>query len=459
MRLARSVSDIEAALVESLQSLPKSRDWVVAYSGGLDSSVLLYACRRFCQDQSPVIPLSAIHVHHGLSKYADQWLLHCESVCASLQIPLHTSKVVVCQEGEGLEAAARKARYQVFANCLAPEKILLQGHHLNDQVETVIYRLIQGHGTQGLAGIPNHRPLADSELFRPLLGLSRNDLEVLASSWGLQWVEDDSNQDLDIARNYLRQAVIPPILNRWPSALARIATAAKRNAEAAELAQEVAVEDLTKCQGVDGPESIDLECLAELSQVRQVNLLRCWLQRHGMSFADPEMKVADLSSGGNISENRLTGVVEYLRHESTKGTRYHLSGQCYIAKYRKQLKIIKIDEPDTDWSAPWNLTESLETPQGILRIDSQKNGQLRMPGNDEKVTVRFRRGGERFYPPGRGGSCALKKWFQEQAIPEWERGRIPLIFYGDNLVAVADLVVDEHYQDSRGGLKLKWTLN
>jgi len=428
------------SLFKALQSLPQNRGWVVAYSGGLDSSVLLHACGRYFEACKLKSQLSAIHIHHGLSQHADHWLKHCEAVCSAADIPLVSSKVTVTNPGSGIEAAARKARYQAFINTLSPQQILLQGHHLNDQAETVLYRLIQGHGTQGMAGIPPHRALGESDIYRPLLGLRRADLEVLAQAWGVQWVDDDSNKDTGIARNYLRVNVVPAILKRWPAALDRIAVAAKWNADASALAREVALEDLERCQSTAEKGVVDLCCLTKLSDLRQSNLLRYWLHRLGV----------------NVGEEKLLGLFSYLASQNGKGARFSISANCQIAKYRNQLSAIFIDNDDVSWSAEWCIDQVLDTPMGRLQAVAGSGGTLRRPEAGEVVTVRFRQGGERFQPVGRGGSCSLKKWLQESGIPEWERSRIPLIFYGEHLVAVADYAIDIRFRVVRDGVELRW---
>ncbi|MFM8353679.1 MAG: tRNA lysidine(34) synthetase TilS, partial [Gammaproteobacteria bacterium] len=190
----------------------------VGFSGGLDSSVLLHATCAARAARGEPAP-HAIHVHHGLQPDADAWALHCTNEALRWGVTLRVSRVRVADAGS-LEATARDARYALFRELLAtPDAALLLAHHRDDQVETVLLRLLQG---RGLYGMPRVRPLGRGRVLRPLLGMARADLIAYARQHQLAWVDDPSNAMLAADRNFLRQSVLPLLRTRFPELDARV---------------------------------------------------------------------------------------------------------------------------------------------------------------------------------------------------------------------------------------------
>lgn len=248
----------------------------VAYSGGEDSHVLLHALAQ-CRKQV-AFPLRAIHVHHGLSSQADQWMLHCQSVCDALFIPLIIEKVQLnLQPGDSVEAVARRERYAVFQRLLQPQEILVTAHTANDQTETFLLQLLRGAGVKGLSAMPKRKTLGVGFLERPLLPFSREDLHQYALQHQLKWIEDDSNALLRFNRNYLRHEVLPQIQKRWPEVWATVSRSAKHCAEASALLDELAQMDLQN----ETKDKLSIENLLTLSPARQRNALRYWIHQQG----------------------------------------------------------------------------------------------------------------------------------------------------------------------------------
>lgn len=243
----------------------------VGLSGGCDSVVLLHVLSRL----GFAGRLSAIHVHHGLSPNADLWAEFCVEYCRRLEIPLRVEKVAVDRKnGLGLEAAARQARYAVFAD--AATDCLLLAQHRGDQAETVLFNLLRGTGVTGAAAMPVERRFAGRRLLRPLLGMGRVEIDVYARVNKLAWVEDESNADLSLTRNYLRHQALVALSQRFPSAEASLAQAASNFAEAAGLLDELA--ELDWRLAGEG-EALRLSVLRELSVPRLKNLLRYRLRQ------------------------------------------------------------------------------------------------------------------------------------------------------------------------------------
>lgn len=245
----------------------------VGLSGGCDSVVLLHILSQL----SVAHRLSAVHVHHGLSPNADCWASFCRNYCVWLKIPLLIQAVdVELGQGDGLENAARRARYEVFSGVKADCLVLAQ--HRGDQAETVLFNLLRGAGVMGAAAMPQARCFSGKPLLRPLLDVSRAEIEAYALSHQLEWIEDESNQDISLSRNYLRQQIFPMLIERFPAAESSLAQAASNFSEAAVLLDELAEEDW--CLAKEG-ETAQLTVLRQLSSPRLKNLLRYRLRQLG----------------------------------------------------------------------------------------------------------------------------------------------------------------------------------
>ncbi|CAG0910664.1 unnamed protein product, partial [Cyprideis torosa] len=217
--------------------------------------------------------LHAIHINHQLHADSLQWQKHCEQICLEWDVPLVAVAVEVAKEtGKGLEAAAREARYDVFAEHLAPDDLLLLAHHENDQVETLLLNLFRGSGIDGLAGMPRERTAGRATLFRPLLEVSREQLEYYAKTMGLKWMEDPSNASQQFDRNFLRHSVLPLIEQRFPSAIRAMARSVRHQRWSAELLRMTAGQLTDHCLDLSGRLSIHL--LKGCTDQQQVLILR-----------------------------------------------------------------------------------------------------------------------------------------------------------------------------------------
>ena len=256
-----------------LEAVRDSRNIWLAYSGGLDSRVLLQLAHEANLNQNG--NLKAIHIHHGLHPDADQWAEHCQTQCDQLGIELRIERVEVAT-GDSLENQARQARYQVFESLLNVGDWLLMGHHADDQAETLLQRLMRASGVRGLAGMPESRVLGRGRLLRPLLGCSRADLRAYAEEHGLSWIDDPSNLDSHHDRNYLRHQILPQLTGRWPHAVQALSHSADYCREAEQLCAELAELDLQRCRNGEG---LSIKALMQLTAHRRNNLLRHWVEQ------------------------------------------------------------------------------------------------------------------------------------------------------------------------------------
>lgn len=398
--------------------------WWVAFSGGLDSTVLLHALAQLALP----VKLHALHVNHQISPNAARWQAHCEAFAASVGAVFYGEKVVVRNTGRGIEDAARQARYGVFERYLAKGDMLLCAHHGDDQAETLLLRLLRGTGPRGLAAMARQRTLGQGVLVRPLLDVSRAELEQYARAHQLLWVEDESNQDERYDRNFLRSQIMPLLHSRWPGFIAKWQQTAQLCAANEQLLEEVACEDLPRLQprAERLGHSVALTDWLALSEPRRLNVLRYWLR--SLQFALPEQVhlqqlQQQLAAGGDDAHIHITWANISLR------------------VYRQRLYAINRDQP-----------------QPVLHMLPQRQGAGRLCGALPGLQVRPRVGGERCTPQGRGHSQTLKKLLQEVALEPWLREGLPLIYSGETLVAVADLWLCEgcEAQEGEPGFMVHW---
>jgi tRNA(Ile)-lysidine synthase len=420
-----------------LRQYPLSVCFWVAYSGGLDSQVLLYALSRIL----PKNRLRAIHVNHGWHVDSIKWASTCQEICEKLDIYCEIISVDAHPKlGESLEAYAREARYGAMAKKIHAGDYLLTAHHRNDQAETVLLQLLRGSGLKGLASMPFCQTFANAYLMRPLLDFTRSDLYEYAQKHQLNWIEDESNINLRFNRNFIRHQVLPLVQQRWPQADRTIARAAANLAEANSLLDEVAHQDLSELQG-PASNILVISRLLKLSAKRRTNILRYWLKR--LYFSLPNQK-------------QLQQIDVLLKSRVDASPRVSWRGG-ELRRYRDYIYALLVEnekEPFNVQSTSWELDKTI-----ILQtLDQLTSKQVLGAGlsatllKEKQVDVAFRRGGERFYSSNRQGSHPLKKLFQEWAIPPWERNKLPLIYYQKELVAVVGYGINPHFAAKKNEL-------
>lgn len=417
--MAQSTVDLPTRLLCNLQPWRHAKSWRVAFSGGLDSTVLLHLLAHLAKNHS-LPALSAIHIHHGLQAAADAWPAHCQAVCDALNVPLAIVRVKV-EAGASLEQAARTARYGAFIAANQPGDLLLTAQHRDDQAETLLFRLLRGAGGRGLAAMPIQRPLGHGHLLRPLLDVSRAELEAYAQKHRLQWIEDPSNADPQFSRNYLRQWVFPVLTRRWPQAAATIARSAAHLREAQGLLDELAELDLANAQTPGEFDwlrlpSLNLAPLQALSPARQRNALSHWLATR------TRLPDSDHWSGWASLRDAAPDAQPIWR--LADGELHRANGRIWwLAGYWLRAVV-----PVGAWADP---SQPLTLPD---------NGTLNFVGAAPpgSLEVRYREGGEVMALAGRGHRD-LKRLFNEQQVPSFARGRLPLLFLDEQLIAVANL--------------------
>lgn len=402
---------------------PAARRYVVAFSGGLDSTVLLHALA--VRPGRPSGPILAVHVDHGLHADSASWATHCEALAAELGVDYAMRRVAVDPGGEGgPEAAARRARYSVLRSFIEPGDWLLSGHHQDDQAETLLLHLMRASGPAGLAGIAPARRFAAGWLVRPLLDTPREDLEAYARSLGLGYVEDPSNRDQQFDRNYLRHEILPRLERRWPDAAGRIRRSAELARDAAGLLAELAAADCERLG--DRADRLSIAGLKALSPARQRNVLRHAIGELGL----PVPGAPRLES---ILIDLLTARPDAQPLVAWAG------GEA--RRYRDRLYLLPVSAADAepDRQAVEGLHVPLEHGLGALVLVPGSECGLAEALLERGLEVRYRVGGEEIKPYGQRHTKKLKKLLQEAGVVPWMRERLPLLYASGRLVAVADL--------------------
>lgn len=448
------MSTVAATLQQFLREHPSIQRWWVAYSGGLDSSVLL----RGMVAANLTVPLRALHIHHGLSAHADAWQRHCQLQCRVLGVELVVEQVSVKLQGRGVEDAARQARYQAFERHLQPGDGLLVAHHQDDQAETLMLRLLRGSGPKGLAGMAATRSVGAGTLFRPLLAVSREALEQQARHWSLTWVDDDSNASDVFDRNYLRLEVMPAIQRRWPDFARQWQQSATLCSQAEELLQEVAAEDWRRAEWrVERlGSSLSLAVLQQLSVFRRGNVIRYWAEQQ-------QCELPERVHLQQIEEQLMTG-----REDSVAAVTW---GSVQLRRFRQRIYWLPVAipevtirgqgcshreaVPDDEETVHWDGRRPLTWNGWQLSLVPVAADGFKLPA--QGFTVVQRQGGERCHPHGRQHSQTLKKLLQDADVEPWLRQQLPLLTVDGAIAVVGDLWFCQGWEAQKEqGYRLNW---
>lgn len=401
----------------------------VAFSGGLDSTVLLHALAA-----AGTTRVAAIHVHHGLQSMADDWASHCESICAALGVPLTVLRArIEPDDAEGPEAAARTARYALLRSAMTPGDLLVTAHHRADQAETVLLRLLRGSGVHGLAGMRVLSDFAPGRLWRPLLDLSRTTLLAYATARGLRWLDDPHNLDRRYARSWLRADILPGLRARYPQIDAALARTARLADEAAALLDERAEADR---QLVAHGDALAIPGLLALTPARRHNLIRHWLAALG--YRPPFAAMLD-----RLDRELLAAALD-------ADPRLRWPG-CELRRHRDLLHAMTPLDDDDVPSPPLRWTEArvLQLPHAAGELHAERPPPL-------PLMIRTPQRGETIRPAGGRHHRECRKLFQELGIPVWARTRLPVLDAGDGRICILGLAATDGWQTAMAGWAVEW---
>ncbi len=424
--------------LKAIQVNPSSR-LLVAFSGGLDSFVLLHALCLL--RRSIPFELSAMHVHHGLSPNADAWAEFSRQTCKGLSVPFLLEKVSVnVSAGIGLEAEARKVRYGALRS--VESDWLCLAHHQDDQAETLLIQLARGAGVKGLSGMSGIDGVR--KIFRPILNLNRSQLLSYANQHGLCWIQDESNFNKAFDRNWWRLEILPLLRMRYPAIVASLARSARHLAEANDLLDELAMQDALR---VLLENRLVLTHFVEMSEARQRNFLRWWLA--GKSIQMP-------------SEARLNQVCRQLFVASQgRSVRIKISDRIEMRTYQGNAYLLelRLNNAARGPAISWKGESEILLDDGSMLIFEQVLGQgIALKYLSQSLYIGYRRGGSEIRLEGNRPSRGLKAYFQMYGIPPWQRENMPMLYLNDKLAAIPNMGCDSHLRAEQNelGLVVRW---
>jgi tRNA(Ile)-lysidine synthase len=422
---------VDKAFVSLPASSKKIKSMTVALSGGVDSVVLLHLLHQLQKAQT--FTLKASHVHHGLSKNADKWVKFCEKLCTKLSISLDVNYIQLPQKKSlGIEGEARRLRYEKLLQ--SQTDLVVLAHHEDDQAETFLLQLIRGAGVKGLSSMAHFDDTR--RLWRPLLNASRIDIESYAKKHKLKWIEDESNQNIDFDRNFIRSKVLPILKKRFSHIIKVISRAASHLAEAQHLLDDLAKLDLKNTlKSSNYKHKLQVKTLEKLSLSRAKNVLRYWLE-----INDQLMPSKDLL------DECLRQVLIAKKDATIK---IQLSKDFEIRRYKDEIYIVKKNKnKEKNYAIIWNGESEILLPNGYkLNLKKVKGRGINLKFlRDQKLEIRNRQGGEFFKPDSKRPTKKIKQLLQESDLPPWEREFFPIIFIGDELAAVPNFGTDQKYQ-------------
>ncbi len=411
------------------------KDYFVAYSGGVDSHVLLDILATHHNSKNQI---HAIHINHHLSPNANTWEKHCFSICHSYGVSFEVENLDLSHlAGESLESLARDKRYEALQKMINERGDLLTAHHQQDQAETVLLQLLRGAGIKGLCAMPSEMPFGEGKLIRPFLNVTKDDILHYAKQKKLTWVEDESNQNSRFSRNYLRHYVMPNLISRWPETSANIARSAKHLSNTKKIIDEINQKDFKVIKQVDF--SISLDKLNQFSKERQQELIRYWLSELDL----PVPSTKQLSQVFNDVINAKQDANPCCQWPGAEVRRFK----------QKLYAMLPLTPLPNALSIAWSWPDDCLLPAllGVVRSEQVVGLGIRSHflNQAQNLQIRFRQQNEYFHPAGRQHSQSLKKLLQEWEIPTWLRDRIPLLYADDKLISVIgygirqDVQVDE----------------
>ena len=401
--------DIQSSLTRLLQHekfpQPDVSCLVVGFSGGVDSTVLLYAlCAK-----PPRLPVHAVYVNHGLSPLASQWQAHCESICNSLGVPFSARNITVsAKPRQSLEADARDGRYHTLLNyCATHRGALLLGQHQDDQAETFLLQAKRGAGPKGLSAMPAITIRDGVPVLRPMLHMPQSRITRIAQKSAISWIEDESNEDNRFDRNFLRNTVMPSLQERWPGIAKTLSRSAGLCAQQQQLLEEVADEKLTSVMEGD---AISIALLQQHSAGWQQQIIRAWFSYQNVPMpGESQLEQVQLMCA---ARNDAQPVVSL--------------GGWEVRRYADKLSLVKplcqppqealMASPDEMLDYPWSASAKFSVNQTVRVLANMPAVQCRMNANSV--------------------SKPLKKWMKEWQIPAWERKHLPVLFIDQQPIAV-----------------------
>ncbi|WP_425263195.1 tRNA lysidine(34) synthetase TilS [Vibrio owensii] len=395
--------------------------YVIAYSGGVDSQVLLHLAAN-----SLDAPVIAVHCHHGVSENSDLWAQHCKAQASKLNVTCFVEHLNLGNTASNFEAVAREKRYEALKSHMSDKSVLLTGHHMDDQAETMLMRLLRGSGIDGLSCIASRSKQDGLTICRPLLGVRKADLKRYADANELEWVEDESNDSCDFDRNFIRNEVLPLVKTRWPDAVSSIAQSVEHCSNARDELHELTDNDLDYVRSSIKADALELDKLKQLSKFRRTSLYRKWLEKlYGKLPGKSELEFID-----KVFVETEDAVTQYKSHEYV------------IYLYRGMLCFSHQGKTKQFYLEEFSLRQHKADKPKLVNVPSACECNWRERKEGDKM--RFR-----------GKTKSLKKVFQEAGIPSWERSQYKVLELNGDIVAIGDIISSDYLDFEGFRIKVK----
>ena len=418
--------------------------FTIALSGGIDSMVLLDLLSK-AKRSSDVI--KAIHINHNLHESSKEWVDFAKEACKKYKLPLIIESINPKQEGFGLEAEAREQRYKKLKEIIIDNECLLTAHHLDDQIETTLFRIFRGTGIDGLRSIRKKAKFGKGLLCRPLINIPREAIEQYAKLNDIKWIEDPSNKNIDFDRNYLRNNIVPSIKKRWPNAqktITRLSSLAENNQK---LLHELAKEDIGEIEKFN---VLDIGILSNKSSLRINNIFRFMILKNKMGI--PSLKVLENGIETLINAKSDSPIITWdgFSIRRYKNTLYFFNPDLKQDEIRPLKMKWFIDE-----------TINLGGNRGSIQARFIKGQGIALNKCPKSLEIKYRKGGEQIKPSGHKITKSLKNLFRENNVLPWVRDQIPLFYLDEELVSVGDLWFNQDYKakEQEDGFLISWDRN
>lgn len=378
--------------IKSKKLLDKKTNIVVALSGGIDSVVLLHYLHNNFDNN-----IRAIHCNHHLSDNCGDWDKFCSDLCKSMNIE-YLSIDIFLDNTSNFEEIARKKRYKSLSSNLKQNEILCTAHHMEDQAETILLQLLRGSGVAGLSSMPLEKKLNEGSLLRPFIDISKSQIIDYAANNKLKWIEDDSNLNTDIRRNFLRIEIIPKLSKFYSEISKSLSRSARHQSQALKLIEDLALIDINTKKLIDLNNCIEIDKISKLNDYRIINIIRYHIR--SIEFTPPSEKIMEQIMSLLFAKEDASPLVCW--------------GSFEVRRYKNKMYFIDTKEEQNNMPCPF-----------FEKLKDLPN-----------LSIKYRHEGQRIKFDNKSHSQSLKKILQEYGIPPWERDKIKMYYVGDKLKAI-----------------------
>ncbi len=406
--------------------IKKYKHFLVGFSGGIDSTVLLHELYK--QSLKNKIYIRAIHVNHNINILSKKWSYHCKNICKKWNIKLIIKKINIPPK-KNLECSLRKIRYTIYKNNISNKEILLTAHNKNDQCESFFLALKRGSGPKGLSGIKKKKKYKKIIIYRPLLKISRKKIENYAYKKKIIWINDNNNKNINLDRIFFRLLIIKKLIKKWPFFLSSVYRSSKICSEQEKLLNNLLKKKIKK---IIYKNTLKLKYLWKLKKNEIFFIIRKWIYLNNQKM---------------ISYKLINYIWKKIFKLKKKNYFQILLKKFLINKYKNILYLTKKYKNITQNTFLWKNTKKkfyLPNKNGYLQIKKNikdKKKIIRKPKKNELIYIKFN---IKKKIKIKKKKKKIKKIWQENKILPWERKYIPIIFYNKKPILCPNIFITKY---------------